>query len=311
MVDISVIIVSWNVADYLRHCLDSLRAEAARHASPSIEVVVVDNDSTDGTVEMARDAFPEARLIVNSVNVGFTRANNQGISVASGRFILLLNPDTEVLPGAMEAMVAYLDAHPQVGSLGPELLNSDGSHQSSRRRFPTLATAFVESTILQSYLPNSRLLKRYYCLDLPAGQTQEVDWLVGACLIVRREAVENVGLLDEGYFMYSEELDWCYRIKKAGWKVVYLPEARVVHHYARSSSQVLPSQHIYFQSSKCRYFGKYHGWAAAAVLRGFLWLTYLVQLGQEGVKFVLGHKRALRRQRLGLLLAVLRSGLRA
>lgn len=311
MVDISVIIVSWNVADYLRHCLDSLRAEAARHTSPSIEVVVVDNDSTDDTVEMARDAFPEARLIVNSVNVGFTRANNQGISVASGRFILLLNPDTEVLPGAMEAMVAYLDAHPQVGSLGPELLYSDGSHQSSRRRFPTLATAFVESTILQSYLPNSRLLKRYYCLDLPAGQTQEVDWLVGACLLVRREAIENVGLLDEGYFMYSEEMDWCYRIKKAGWKVVYLPEARVVHHYARSSSQDLPRQHIHFQASKCRYFAKHHGRPAAALLRCFLWLTYLFQLGREGVKYLLGHKRDLRRRRLGLILQVLRSGLRA
>ncbi|MDP2727847.1 MAG: glycosyltransferase family 2 protein, partial [Dehalococcoidia bacterium] len=131
------------------------------------------------------------------------------------------------------------------------------------------------------------------------------------CLLVRRRAIEEVGPLDEAFFMYSEELDWCRRMKQAGWKVVYLPEARVIHHYAKSSSQDLPHQHIWFQDSKCRYFAKHHGRLASATLRTFLWLTYLFRLGQEATKYLLGHKRALRRQRLGLLWRVLRSGLRA
>ncbi len=309
--DISVVIVSWNVADYLRRCLESLRAESGRASSPSLEVIVVDNASTDGSPDLVRASFPEVRLLENRDNLGFTRGNNQGIAAASGRYVLLLNPDAEVLPGALAAMVRHLDAQPQVAVVGPQLLNTDGSHQSSRRRFPTLATAFVESTTLQRHFPKARLLRRYYCLDLPPEETHEVDWLVGACLLVRRQAIEQVGLLDEGFFMYSEELDWCYRMKREGWKVVYLPEARVVHHHAKSSSQDLPHQHINFQASKCRYFSKHHGRLSGAVLRTFLLLTYLFQLVQEGAKYVLGHKRALRRQRLGLLVQVLRSGLRA
>ncbi len=309
--DLSVIIVSWNVADYLRRCLESLRNEAGRSTLPSFETIVVDNASTDGTQELVRASFSEVRLIANRDNRGFTGGNNQGIAAARGRYLLLLNPDAEVTAGALRLMAEYMESHPEVGVLGPQLLNTDGTHQSSRRRFPTLTTAFVESTMLQRYLPNSSLLRRYYCLDLPANETQEVDWVVGACLMVRREAVEQVGSLDEAFFMYSEEMDWCYRFKRAGWKVAYLPEARVVHHYARSSSQDLPHQHIRFQASKCLYFAKHHGRLEASVLRSFLWLTYLFQLGQEAAKFLLGHKRALRRQRLGLLLRVLRSGLRA
>lgn len=308
--DVSAIVVSWNVADYLRRCLESLRAEASLGAL-SCEVIVVDNASTDGTVDVLRSSFPEVRLLENRENQGFTRANNQGMAVASGTYLLLINPDAELLPGSLGAMVGYLDGHPDVGVLGPQLLNTDGSHQSSRRRFPTLATAFVESTVLQGYFPNARVLRRYYCLDLPPDRPQEVDWLVGACLLVRRRAVEQVGVFDEQFFMYSEELDWSYRMKKAGWRVVYLPEAQVVHHYGKSSSQDLPHQHIRFQDSKCRYFAKHHGRPAAALLRAFLWLTYLYQLGREGAKYLLGHKRALRRRRLDLIIQVLRSGLRA
>ena len=303
--------MSWNVADYLRLCLESLRAEAGGASSPDLEVIVVDNASADATLDLVRTSFPEVRILSNQDNLGFTRANNQGMAVASGRYVLLINPDAELLPGALGTMVAYLDEHPEVGVLGPQLLNSDGTHQSSRRRFPTLATAFVESTVLQRYFPNSRIVRRYYCADLPPDEIEEVDWLVGACLLVSRRAIEQVGLLDEQFFMYSEELDWCYRMKKVGWRVVYLPEAQVVHHYAKSSSQDLAYQHIRFQDSKCRYFAKHHGRPLAASLRCFLWLTYLFQLGREGVKYLLGHKRSLRRRRLGLILQVLRSGLRA
>ena len=153
--------------------------------------------------------------------------------------------------------MAYLDAHPDVGVVGPQLLNADGTVQSSRRRFPTLATAFFESTWLERLAPR-RLLDRYYVLDRPDGETSDVDWVVGAALMVRQSVVQQVGALDAAYFMYSEELDWCRRIRDAGWRVVYLPAAQVVHHYGKSSEQAVTARHINFQRAAALY-RKYHG----------------------------------------------------
>jgi len=260
-------------------------------------------------VEMVRAEFPGVHLIANADNRGFPAANNQGIAVAQGRYVLLLNPDTEVVGDALATMVAFADAHPDVGIVGPQLLNPDGSVQSSRRRFPTLATAFFESTWLQGYAPR-RLLERYYVLDRPDDAVQDVDWVTGAAVMARREAIEQVGLLDEGFFMYSEELDWCRRFREAGWRVVYLPAAQIVHHVGKSSEQVVAARHIHFQTSKVRYFRKYHGSLAAEALRLFLLGNYVWQLGLEGAKWLLGHKRTLRAQRIAAYRQVLRSGLR-
>ena len=321
MVDLSIVIVNWNVRDLLRRCLSSLlvarrsllvdRQPATSNQQPatSIEIIVVDNGSADGSVQMVRVEFPGVRLITNADNRGFPAANNQGIGVAQGRYILLLNPDTEVVGDALATMVAFADAHPDVGIVGPQLLNPDGSVQSSRRRFPTLATGFFESTWLQGYAPR-RLLERYYVLDRPDDIVQEVDWVTGAALMARREAVEQVGPLDEGFFMYSEELDWCRRFREAGWRVVYLPTARIVHHVGKSSEQVVAARHIHFQTSKVRYFRKYHGPQAAEALRLFLLGNYAWQLGVEGAKWLVGHKRSLRAQRIAAYRQVLRSGLR-
>jgi hypothetical protein len=258
---------------------------------------------------MVEEEFPQVRLIANSENVGFTVGNNQGIAVSRGRYILLLNPDTEIVGDALTMMVEYTDQHPQVGALGPQLLNPDGSIQSSRRRFPTLATAFLESTILQQWFPDNAVLRRYYVLDRPDGEVQEVDWVTGACLLARRETIEEVGLLDEGFFMYSEELDWCRRIKAQGWEVVYLPTARVIHHGAQSSEQVKSFQHIQFQRSKIRYFRRHHGLWQAEVLRLFILATYLYQLIVEALKWLVGHKRPLRAVRVKSYWQVLRSRL--
>jgi len=214
-----------------------------------------------------------------------------------------------VLDGALTTMVEYLDAHPRVGVVGPRLLYPDGSVQSSRRRFPTLATAFLESTILHQWFPDNPAARRYHMLDQPDDQVQPVDWLVGACLMVRRQAIEEVGLLDEGFFMYSEELDWCRRIKGQGWGVVYLPDARVVHYEGKSSEQVIPARHLHFQRSKVRYFRKHHGRWQAEVLRLFLLATYVYQLIVEGLKWLVGHKRPLRAARVKAYWNVLRSGL--
>jgi N-acetylglucosaminyl-diphospho-decaprenol L-rhamnosyltransferase len=270
---------------------------------------VVDSASSDGSVVMVEEGFPQVRLIANSENVGFTVGNNQGIAVSRGRYVLLLNPDTEVVDDALATMVEYMDNHPQVGVLGPQLLNPDGSIQSSRRRFPTLATAFLESTVLQQWFPNNRVVRHYSMTDRSDDEVQEVDWVTGACLLARREAIEEVGLLDEGFFMYSEELDWCRRIKGQGWKVVYLPTARVIHYGAQSSEQVKSFQHVQFQRSKIRYFRKHHGSGQAEVLRLFILATYLYQLIVEALKWLVGHKRPLRAERLRAYWQVLESRL--
>jgi GT2 family glycosyltransferase len=316
--DLTVVVVSWNVRDLLRRCLHSLLGRGDEEGdAPRPEVIVVDNASSDGSPQMVRDEFPQVQLIANEENRGFTAANNQGLALATqrhegaaaGRYLLLLNPDAEVVDDALETMVGYMEAHPQVGALGPQLYYPDGRQQSSRRRFPTLVTALVESTVVQEWWPENRFLDRYYMADTDDDADQPVDWLVGACLLVRREVYEQVGGLDEGFFMYSEELDWCRRIKEAGWEIVYLPTAAVIHHEGKSSEQVVPARHIHFQSSKVRYLQKHHGPLQAGIVRWFLLATYVYQMGREGIKWLLGHKRPLRAERVRAYLQVLRSGL--
>ncbi len=305
MIDLSVVILSWNVRNLLRQCLDSV----LNHPRPTAtEIIVVDNASSDGSAEMVRAEFPQVKLIVNTINRGYTGGNNDGIATATGRYVLILNPDTRVVGDALSTLVEYADAHPDVGVVGPQLANPDGSVQSSRRRFPTLMTGLFESTWLQPLAPR-RVLRDYYLQDQPDDVPQEVDWVTGACLLVRREAIQQVGGLDEGFFMYSEELDWCRRIKQAGWKIVYLPQAQVMHYVGQSSDQVVAQRHIYFQTSKVRYFRKHHGALAAGVLRIALLTMYLGQLVLEAAKGLVGHKRELRRERVRAYWQVLRSGL--
>lgn len=312
-VDLSIIIVSWNVRELLRRCLDSIAASMGgppAHSPYLYEVILVDNGSQDGTVEAVRAGYPWVRLIANTENAGFTRANNQGLRLSLGRCILLLNPDTEIVGDALPAMLAYMDAHPHIGGLGPQLRFPDGRPQSSRRRFPTYATAFIESTPLQRWFPRSRLLQRYYMSDVPDGHPHPVDWLVGACLLLRREVVESVGLLDERFFMYSEELDYAWRMHQAGWPLVYFPEAVVVHHEAQSSGQVAAERLILFHTSKVAFFRKWFGRHRGELLRWFLLICFVCEWCGEGLKALLGHKRPMRLARMRAYAKVLRSGLR-
>ncbi|MCS7220659.1 MAG: glycosyltransferase family 2 protein [Anaerolineae bacterium] len=315
MIDLSVLIVNWNVAPLLRRCLTSIAASPgvsvhAAEGALQIELIVVDNASSDESLAMLAHEFPWAQVIRNPVNVGFTRANNQALTRARGRYVLFLNPDAEVVGDALPTMVHYMEAHPDVGALGPQLRYPDGQIQPSRRRFPTLATAFLESTLLHQWWPNNPVAHRYYLADQPDDREQEVDWLVGACLLVRREAIEQVGSFDERYFMYSEELDWCRRARAAGWRIVYLPTAQVIHHEGKSSEQAMAARHIHFNTSKVLYFRKYHGHFAAELVRLFLLATYLYQWGEEAAKWLVGHKRPLRQERMAAYAAVLRTGLR-
>lgn len=275
-----------------------------------MEIWVVDSASTDGSADMVREAFPRVGLITNSENAGFTRGNNQGLARCRGRAILLLNPDTEIVGDALTVMADYLDTHPDVGIVGPRILTPDGGLQPSRRRFPTYGTAFVESTCLQRWFPRHPLLARYYMWDVPDDREQDVDWLEGACLMARAEVVRQIGGLDERFFMYSEEMDWCLRAKRTGWRVVYLPQAAIIHYGGKSSEQVVAFKHIQFQRSKVAYFAKHFGAFRGELLRLFLLGTYAWMWAEEGAKWLVGHRRPLRAERLAAYGQVLRSGLR-
>ncbi len=305
-VTLSIVIVSWNVADLLRTCLQTV---AAGWGELQLEVIVVDSGSQDETPQMVADEFPWVKLIARSDNVGFPKGNNLGLAEANGRYLLLLNPDTEIHGDALSKMVQYLETHPKTGALGPQLLNSDGTVQSSRRRFPTVGLGYFESTWLEPYAPE-KMLSDYYVRDVADDETAVVDWVTGACLMTRREVYEQIGDLDEDYFMYSEELDWCRRIKQAGWGIVYLPTAQVMHHTGRSSEQAVTHRHINFQRAKLRYFRKYHGRFTATTLRIFLLLNYIWQIKLEVVKGILGHKRPIRWQRIQSYWQVLKTGLK-
>lgn len=300
--DISICIVNWNVKALLRQCLESIPAGVR---GLTYEVIVVDNASTDGSAALAHE-FPYVRWVQNRENVGFTRANNQALALSRGRYICFLNPDTVVHPDALTTLVRYMDAHPDVGITGPQLRYPDGSLQPSRYRFPSPLTALMESTPLAWVWPTNPWNRRYHCEDCPPDRVHDVDWLNGACLVVRREVIEQVGAFDEQFFMYSEELDLCRRAKDAGWRVVYVPQAQVLHYEGKSSEQVVTARHVHFNRSKVLYFRKHYGPWIAALVRWGLSVQYLGQMGVEGLKWLLGHKRALRAARIRAYWAVLR-----
>jgi N-acetylglucosaminyl-diphospho-decaprenol L-rhamnosyltransferase len=304
--DLSIIIVSWNVSGLLADCLESIKSNLG---DLDAEVLVVDSGSTDGSPDMIRERFPWVTLLAQRENIGFTRGNNIALKIAQGRHLLLLNPDTLATGDALVQMVRYLDENPKVGIVGPRTHHPDGSTQSTRRRFPTVPLAFFESTWLQAYAPKS-WLDRFYVRDAPDDAVVDVDWVQGSAMMVRHEVYQQIGGLDEGFVMFSEELDWCKRVKDAGWRVVYLGTAEIVHHGGKSTEQVAARSHIHFQESKLRYFRKHHGSTAAHILRLFMLVSYLWQIGLESAKSLLGSKRDLRQERIRAYWQVIRSGLK-
>ncbi|MBT9170697.1 MAG: N-acetylglucosaminyl-diphospho-decaprenol L-rhamnosyltransferase [Actinobacteria bacterium] len=250
---LDVIIVSYNVAHLLEDCLGSLLSEKG----VDVVITVVDNNSCDGTVAMVREKFPQVNLVASRKNLGFSAANNLALKGSRSKYALLLNPDTKVLPGAIKKMVDYMEANGEVGALGPKLLNPDGSLQYSARTFPSLTTQFLESTYLFRVFPQSRFFGQHFMTYWDHGQEKKVDWVSGAALMVRGEAIEKTGLLDEGFFMYSEEVDWCYRIKRAGYEVVYFPQAEIIHYDARSSEDEARRLEMVL-SGRYRFFARHY-----------------------------------------------------
>lgn len=303
-VAVSIVVVSRNTRGVLGACLRSIAAHAGDVA---VETIIVDCASSDGTPAMVRAAFPDVILLEPGANLGFARGNNLGIRRACGAMILLLNPDTELTPGALPALVGALAADPAVGVVGPRLRYPDGSIQSSRRRFPTLATAAVESTLVQEWRPDHPVLRSYYMDDLPDDTPHDADWLVGACLLVRRTVFDAVGLLDERLFLYSEEPEWCWRVRRAGWRVRYLPAAEVIHHEGASTGQYVAARQRAFAMSKARVMARMYGPTIGLLTRGVLAADQGARLAREGAKWAVGHKRALRAARVAAAWGTLRA----
>lgn len=314
MIDLSIIIVNWNVQDLLRKCLETiLSSPIAINETDGekaiVEIIVIDSASSDDSVAMVQTEFPQVKLLPQAENVGFTRGNNIGFEIAQGRYFLMLNPDTEIIEDTLPQMIAYMDDNPQIGILGPHTLNTDGTTQSTRRHFPTKAIGFFESTWLQPFAPQP-FLDYYYVSNQQDDDVFEVDWVQGSALMFRREVYEQIGGLDTEYVMYWEELDWCKRAKDAGFKVLYLGTAQIIHHGGKSSEQASAFKHIHFQQSKLRYFRKFHGLGFAHLLRLFLLLNYWWQFAIESAKSLVGHKKEMRQERIKVYRDVLQSGLR-
>ena len=265
--DLSIIIVSWNVRDLVLDCLASIEDAGLQLA---YEVILVDNGSEDGTVRAAQMQFPDVHVIALPRNVGFGAGNNQGLLKMNGRHAVLLNSDTIVLPGGFERCVEYLDQNPDVGVVGPQLLNPDRTKQNCIHNAPTLVSELVSQSLLRRMFP-----RRYPSKRNDYSEPLEVEAVLGACLFVRREVVQKVGMIDEDYFFFLEETDWCQRIRDAGWRVMHLPDAFVIHLYGEATKKKVPLRtRIEYYRSRYTFFRKNRG----SVTYAALWLMVVLKL---------------------------------
>ena len=253
---LSIIIVSWNVGEDLLRCLESIKVN---RLCERFETIVIDNGSTDGTVETVKKSFPEVVIIANDENRGFAAANNQGIIQSKGEYVLLLNPDTIVHSGALDTLISFMDSHPDVGVCGPKLLKEDGSIQRSVRRLPTFRAVLYRHTIFKLIGLFRSQYNKWMMKDFAYDCQKEVFQLMGAALLIRQSVIDEVGLMDETFFMYYEEVDLCYRIKRAGWRIVFIPEAVITHLGGKSAGQIPVDKQIMAMTSLLKFFKKHRG----------------------------------------------------
>ncbi len=273
-VDISVVIVGWNAKRYLELCLDSIAKAPPRR---SMEVLVVDNASTDGSVEMIQSKFPWVKLIKSSENLGFSRGNNVAIRQAQGRYIALVNPDVVVFPGCLDALADFLEQNPKVGDVGPRVLNPDMSMQSTCRRFPTLWNNFCSATRLEQICKGSPFFAGEHMFYFAHDRTLPVDVLVGCFSMIRREAFDSVGLLDENLFMYGDDVDWCRRARSAGWEVVFYPGAQAIHDRGKITAPYPVRFALAQQRSVLYYWSKHHGFWGVLGIRSIMMFHHLMR----------------------------------
>ena len=266
---LSICIVSWNTRDLLKKCLASIYKHPP---SCDFEIFVADNNSSDGTPDMVARYFPQVFLIKNKENLGFAGANNQIIEKAKGKYILLLNPDTEVFEGSIDILIDLLDKNPGAGVVAPKLLNSDGSLQRSCMGFPTLGAMTMRQLFLETLLPFNPYTKKYLMTGFKHDRLAEVDQPMGACLLVRKEIIDKLGAFDPQYYMFFDEVDLCFRIKKAGWKIFFDPASRVMHHGGTAVRKWSPFKlSRVWTASRNYYFRKHYGHTV-------LWCLYLADM---------------------------------
>lgn len=266
---ISFVIVNWNTRDLVLACIESIR----QNAPGEHEIVVVDNASSDGSAAAVRSLFPAVTLIENAENLGYARANNQAIRVAAGEYVCLINSDAVLTPGAAALAVAFMDETPRAGLCGVQLLNEDGSRQNSIANMPTLLTELTNKSLLRRLRP-----ARYPGKEHPFPGPVEVESVIGACMFVRAAAIREAGLLDERYFFFLEETDWCQGMRNAGFRVYHLPGVRVVHYQGRSARKVRVRARIEYWRSRYLFFAKHRGRPTCAALRAGLLARLSVDL---------------------------------
>ena len=275
MHDLTVIIVSWNCREDLAACLASL---PGANTATSVQIVVVDNASGDGTVAMVEASFPHVRLVKNAENVGFAAANNQALKMSRSRYLLLLNPDTIVHPGAFDVLVRFMDHHPDAWCAGPALANTNGTLQRTGVRFPSLWNIFCESLLLDRMFPMGRLFGAHRELYTDPSKLRKVDYVQGAALLVRQEVIERIGGLDENFFMYFEEADWCYRMRESGGSVFYVPEATVVHLGGETFGHYDERRLVWYHQSLFLFYRKHYDRHARFLLRPLIIFRSLIRV---------------------------------
>jgi GT2 family glycosyltransferase len=272
--DLSICILTRQAKALLRDCLQSIYANTH---STAFEIIVVDNDSRDGTIEMLNTEFPEVHLIVNDHNAGFTRPSNQALKVSGGQYALLLNNDTVILPDALDRLVEFADAHPEAGIVSPKVLNRDGTLQKQcRRGLATPWELFCYFSGLAAHFPNDPRFAGYLVTYIGEDETHPVSAVSGSCMLIRREVLNQIGWLDERFFAYQEDADFCFRAHQAGWQVYYYPGAQIIHYASQGGSRINPYRSIYEWHKS--YFLYYRKNLASRYFFLFNWFYYLVML---------------------------------
>jgi GT2 family glycosyltransferase len=270
----SIVIVNWNTGTLLQKCVQSI---LENQCDLNLEIIVIDNASSDDSMSGTSE-FPEIVTVFNNANVGFAKANNQGFRIAGGRFILMLNPDTVVRPNALGRMLRFMDANPKVGALGPRLLNPDGSLQPSCSYFPSLTNLLIESLALNRAFSTCKFFARPLMTAWTHDVTQPVDQPSGACLLLRRSALQEVGVLDDRFFVYLEEVDLCYRLKRAGWSIYFLAEAEIIHYGGQSSLRNLDVRIVQRYRSLLRYYAKHFSAKQVVLARVLVMIQMLLRI---------------------------------
>ncbi len=273
--EVSVAVVNWNTQDILRDCLRSIYEQCGEI---DLEVIVIDNASTDGSVEMVKKDFPQVTLIENSKNRGFAAANNQGIDISKGRYVLLLNSDTVVLDNALAKTVAFADSHPEAAVVGCRVLNPGRTLQPTCFMFPSILNMLLSSTYLYKLFPKNKFFGRERMTWWNRNDIREVDVVTGCFMLVRQDAIKKVGSMDEQFFMYGEETDWCYRFKQAGWKVMFTPVCEIIHLGGQSSKGIRVDMLIRLRISILQFMKKHYSWLTYRIACFFVIVFFVTRL---------------------------------